>query len=223
MLRVVCLCSLAAAAVVVLRWLIRGVDALGRRRSFPAISLGLSLTLAAATGIPVLRHAAFERRLAEVASSLVGMKVSVDCQTLSQAWTSAHAEAGYVRFDADDRPEPVATITVDTCDDLQAWAGSDHENPSLPQVIAVHVLTHESMHMAGHRDEAVAECAAVQRDARTAVLLGADPTQARALARRYWQQVYPRIPDAYRTANCASDAPLDEHTADAPWASAGTA
>jgi hypothetical protein len=167
--------------------------------------------------VPVLRHAQTESRLADVAQALVGHHVQVRCETLSQAWLDAHPEAGYVRFDADDRPEPVATLTVQTCDDLSDWLGSDKVHQPLRQIVAVHVLTHESMHLAGLRDEARAECAAVQRDVRTATLLGASDHQAKVLSVAYWTQVYPDLPDAYRSSDCAPGGSLDEGLPDPPW------
>jgi hypothetical protein len=217
MLLVVCLVSGLAVVLVVLRWAIAGVDALGRRREFPIFATGLPLVLALVTGVPAVRHTWLEHRLDGVAGQLVGSPVSVRCETLGQAWTDAHSELGYVRFGADGRPEPAATITWQACSDLRSWSGSDHEHPSLQQIVAVHVLTHEAMHMAGLRDEARTECAAVQRDVRTARLLGADVDQARALAATYWSRVYPRLSDDYRTMECGPDAPLDEHMAEAPW------
>jgi hypothetical protein len=81
----------------------------------------------------------------------------------------------------------------------------------------VHVLTHETMHMAGSTDEAIAECRAVQRDAAMARRLGADAADARALAARYWREIYPAMPDNYRTGQCAPGAALDEQLPDAPW------
>ncbi|MDQ1289643.1 MAG: hypothetical protein QG622_3209 [Actinomycetota bacterium] len=216
-LRVVSLCSLVAAVLVTGRWALHRQDTLGRPRDFPAIAVTLALLVAAGAGFPALRHARFEHRLSEVASALAGWEVSVRCQTMSQAWTEAHSEAGYVRFGADDRPEPLATITLETCESLRSWVGSDHTAPDRAEVIAVHVLTHESMHLAGIRDESVAECAAVQRDARTAVLLGADPARGRALATAYWTQVYPLMPTDYRSGDCGPRLRLDEKLDDAPW------
>jgi len=217
MLLAVCLASGVTAALVVLRWATARVDVLGRRRDFPIFAAGLPVLLALATGVPAVRHAWLEHRLDDVAGQLVGAPVSVRCETLGQAWTDAHSELGYVRFGADGRPERAATITWQACSDLRAWSGSDHRHPSLEQIVAVHVLTHEAMHMAGLRDEARAECAAVQRDVRRARLLGAGPDQARALAATYWSQVYPRLADDYRTQDCGPDAPLDEHLPDPPW------
>jgi hypothetical protein len=64
---------------------------------------------------------------------------------------------------------------------LAAYVRSGGRRPSRAQVVAVHVPAHEAMHMAGLVQEHAAECAAVQRDARAARLLGASPDDARAL------------------------------------------
>jgi hypothetical protein len=218
MLNVVCGVCLATSVLVVVRWAVHRVDALGRTRGFPVLATGVPLALALVGGIPAIRHAQVERRLADVASQLTGIPVTVRCETIGQAWTDAHPEAGYVMFGADGRPARSATLTWQTCTDLESWLGSDRVHPSLAQVVAVHVLTHESMHMAGLREEDQAECAAVQRDVRTAGLLGATPVQARALAVEYWTAVYPLLSPDYRSPECRPDGLLDEHTAGAPWA-----
>ena len=61
----------------------------------------------------------------------------------------------------------------------------------------------------------------MQRDARTAQLLGADPEQALRLARLYWTTVYPRMADDYRSADCRPGGSLDEGLPAAPWSPAG--
>ena len=81
----------------------------------------------------------------------------------------------------------------------------------------MHVLTHEAMHLSGRLDEAVAECAAVQRDAQTARLLGAGPADAAELAGAYWRNVYPLMPEGYRSGKCRAGGAMDERLADAPW------
>jgi hypothetical protein len=101
---------------------------------------------------------------------------------------------------------------------LAAYVRSGGRRPSRAQVVAVHVLAHEAMHMAGLVQEHAAECAAVQRDARAARLLGASPDDARALAVAYWRTVYPAMPDGYRSTACRPGGTLDEHLPDAPWA-----
>ncbi|MGB8651524.1 MAG: hypothetical protein WCD35_12785, partial [Mycobacteriales bacterium] len=91
-------------------------------------------------------------------------------------------------------------------------------HPTMDEAVAVHVLTHESMHMRGQTNEALAECEAVQRDEITAHELGASVEQARRLARVYWLLVYPRMPEDYFSRDCRPGGPLDEGLASAPWA-----
>jgi hypothetical protein len=111
----------------------------------------------------------------------------------------------------------VGPIKRDQCHHLAAYVRSGARRPTRDQVVAVHVLTHEAVHMSGRLDEAVAECAAVQRDAQTARLLGARPADAAALAATYWANIYPLMPDRYRSGECRPGGAMDEGLADAPW------
>jgi hypothetical protein len=208
---------LASAAALLVRWLLRRYDGLGRPRAAPLVSV---LVLAAAglgLLVPSYRHARLEHRLDAVASALVGVPVNVHCQTVGEEMFDVGAELGYVRADADGRPEHATLIKHGPCRRLADYLGSDHAAPSRDEIIAVHVLSHEARHMAGEMGEARAECAAMQRDARAAQLLGADPAQARALATAYWQGVYPAMNDDYRTGQCVAGGPLDEHLGAGPW------
>jgi hypothetical protein len=76
-------------------------------------------------------------------------------------------------------------------------------------LMAVHVLTHESMHLAGVVDEAEADCLAVQSDAWVAGALGADAQFARAFAREYWISYYPSQEPRYRSPDCRDGRRLD--------------
>lgn len=218
MLTLASVVAAAAAVGAIVRWLRRRVDRLGRSRPFPAISVLLAALLSLGCAVPVLLHARLERRLAGVASQLTGARVAVHCQTLGQAWTDAHTELGYVPSGPDRRPAHVTVIARDTCSALGDWLRSGRDNPSRDQIVGVHVLTHEAMHMAGNTSEATTECLAVQRDAWTAQALGASHDEAVRLARSYWQQVYPLMPDDYRSAACGPGGALDQHLPDPPWA-----
>ena len=206
------------AGVLGARWRSARADSLGRRNAFPGIRVGLCLLLGTGALADAALHARTEQRLSAVASGVAGVRVRVHCQGLAQAFGDLGPELGLVRFGADGVPEHQTLIKWETCRHLAAWLRSGKERPDLDEVVAVHVLTHETMHMAGSTDEALTECRAVQRDARTARQLGATPAQARALAIRYWREVYPRMPDAYRTAGCGPGGSLDEHLPDPPWA-----
>jgi hypothetical protein len=195
----------------------RRVDELGRPRRFPWVSVAALVALAVAAAVPGVVRAHQERRLGRAASVLAGARVAVRCQTLGGAFLDGGPELGYVRWRPDGSPEPWALLKRDQCHHLAAYLRSDRHRPTRDQVIAVHVLTHEAMHLSGRLGEAEAECAATQRDAETARLLGSPPADAAALAGRYWRDLYPLMPDRYRSSECRAGGSLDEHLADAPW------
>jgi hypothetical protein len=208
---------LAAAAAVAVRWCLRRTDGLGRPRRFPVVSVALLVLPACAFAVPVWQHDRLQDRLGRAATALVGRDVEVHCQTAGEEFVHVGSELGRVAFDADGWPERSTVISREPCGALQGYLGDRGRRPSPEQVVAVHVLSHESRHLAGTRDEARAVCEAVQRDAATARLLGASEADAHRLARLYWAVDYPGMPDAYRGSDCAPGAAWDEHLPDAPW------
>jgi hypothetical protein len=202
------------AVVVALRWWRSRYDGLGRRVPVPWISLLLLLALAIGALVPGVLRGRLERQLSAAAATDVGVPVKVHCQSLGAAF-------GYVRYGAGGVPEHSTLIKRDQCRDLARYLRSDKHDPSRDEVVAVHVLSHESMHMAGVTSEAVAECDAVQRDERVSELLGAGPADARSLAETYWATVYPNMPDDYRSGDCAAGGKLDAHLGNGPWSETG--
>ena len=210
--------ALVGGAVAVgVGWGLRRFDELGRPRRFPWVSVSLLLLMAVAAAVPGVLRGHQERRLGGAASVLAGARVAVRCQSFGGAFVDAGPELGYVRWRADGTPEPWTLIKRDQCRHLAAYARSDKRRPSRDQVVAVHVLTHEAMHLSGRLDEAAAECAAVQRDAHTARLLGAPAPDAAGLAATYWRSIYPLMPGGYRSPDCRAGGPMDERLTDAPW------
>jgi hypothetical protein len=210
--------ALAAGAVAVtVGWARRRSDELGRPRPFPWVSVALLPPLAVAGAVPGVLRADQERRLGRGASALAGTRVAVRRQSLGGAFVDAGPELGYVRWGADGRPEPWALIKRDQCRHLAAYLRSAKRRPSRDQVLAVHVLTHEAMHLSGRLDEAAAECAAVQRDAHTARLLGAAAADAAGLAAACWRDLSPLLPAGHRSPDCRAGGALDERLPDAPW------
>jgi hypothetical protein len=208
---------LIGAAVVAVRWRLRYVDAIGRRRPFPYLSVSALALIGAGLMVPVVRHERLKDRLASVASRLAGSDVAVHCQGPGGEFFDAGAELGYVRWGADGHPEPATLIKRQQCRHLAAYLDSRGDSPSDAEVIAVHVLAHEAMHMSGVMEESETECLAVQRDAETARLMGATPAAGAALARRYWRVFYPNLSEVYRNAECAPGRALDRHWSDPPW------
>jgi hypothetical protein len=208
---------LAVAVGLAARWLLRPRDGLGRPKPFPLVSVVALVVVGGVLLVPVVRHHRLEQRLTSVATELVGAPATVHCQTVGQELVDVGAELGYVRWGPGGVPEHETLVKHAQCGDLAAYLGSGKDAPSLDQVVAVHVLTHEAMHMAGEKAESAAECQAVQRDARTAELLGATPEQARRLATTYWAHLFPRMPEAYRSGGCRPGGALDEGLPTAPW------
>lgn len=213
---------LAVAGGLAARWLLRPRDGLGRPKPFPVVSVVALALVGSGLLVPVVRHHRLEQRLTAVAADLVGAPVTVHCQTAGQEFVDAGAELGYVRWGQDGVPEHETLVKHAQCGDLAHYLGGVKDAPGQDEIVAVHVLTHEAMHMAGETDEAVAECEAVQRDARTAELLGATPEQARRLADAYYTIVFPRMPDEYRSDSCAPGGSLDERLPTSPWVAAAT-
>lgn len=192
-------------------------DALGRPREFPKASVLLLVVLACLAAYPGVRRHQEERRLAAAASAVAGVHDEVSCQGLGGALVETGAEAGFVRWGADGRPEHVAHIMWDQCRDLRSYLRSGKGHPTAAQITAVHVLTHEAVHTSGVTSESRTECMALQRDARTAQLLGASERAAKALAWLYWRTDYPNMPDDYRDAACVPGGSLDERLPTSPW------
>jgi hypothetical protein len=206
-----------AAGIVGIRWMLRRSDSLGRVRPFPTLWVVLLVILGSLAMTPWFLRVRLESRLGAAASSVVGVPVAVFCQSFGEAFVDIGSEYGYVEFGPDGLPERSTLIKRQQCHDLQTYLRSDKSDPSEGQVVAVHTLTHESVHMSGLTNEAQTECHALQRDAETARLLGATPQQAGRLAAIYWTSLYPRMPGDYRSPECRPGGKLDLHGPDAPW------
>ncbi|MCE2518001.1 MAG: hypothetical protein J4F41_09310 [Alphaproteobacteria bacterium] len=138
-------------------------DTMGSR--FDAYFFFMLLLSVAAAVLPV-RHIMFEYRLADVAERLIDHdNIDVHCQSYfdnlyNLGW------AGFVT-----RGSAKITLDVRTCNDLREYL--DHPAQANPyELYSVHVLTHETMHVAKIYNEIKADCSAFQRNHRTAKLLG---------------------------------------------------
>jgi hypothetical protein len=160
--------------------------------------------------------AAEQNLFGTIASELAQRPVSVRCQGFVAATIDVSAEAGTVEFDAQGKPSSHTNLKHDVCSALARYS-SDMTSPAFACVMqnvtcsgrvfadvqAVHVLAHESAHLGGVEDEALAECRALHTTAYVAMRLGSDRAQAAAVARYVYLHLYPNLPDSYRTAGCA--------------------
>jgi hypothetical protein len=112
-------------------------------------------------------------------------------------------------------------LSPDVCASLDALTYGD-ERPRRggrldDLAYAVFVLGHETDHIAGVDNEAVATCDGMQRVDEVARHLGADERYARRLALAYWARVYPNEPTRYQSIRCGPDRPLDRSPGDGVW------
>jgi hypothetical protein len=143
----------------------------------------------------VQRETPTEKRLSAVAGAIAGHEVDVYCPSVWKRILDISSAGGSAHYDADGVGRK-AYLTHEHCKTLarigeRGFGGSfeclrNHFDPCDEEIYAaaaaVHVLSHESWHLAGIRDEALAECYAVQTDAVIADRLGATPGQASAIA-----------------------------------------
>ena len=191
---------IAVACGMSVRWAI--LRHMGSRAAFPWMAVPILTLMGCLAVMPWFFRVRLENRLSDAASQISGRDVFVQCQSFAGAFFDPSAHLGHVAFDAAGRAEPRTLIKRDQCRDLSGYVASDKETPTAEQVIAVHVLTHESIHMAGTAAEWEAECLAVRNDQRMAELLGASSTAAANLAHSYWTDVYPNMPAKYRSTEC---------------------
>ena len=144
-----------------------------------------------------------ERTATDVARQIAGEQSAVHCQRMTEAMLYASADRGRVEMKRAGAPEPTAMLTWEVCRDLRDWLGSDRQHPSLEQITALHILVHEAVHLTGQFNEGATECTAIAEDAAIARQLGASEDVATRMARRYRNEVYPRLATEYKAGACA--------------------
>ncbi|MFS0885086.1 hypothetical protein [Aeromicrobium sp. 179-A 4D2 NHS] len=155
--------------------------------------------------------------LGDAASKVAGRDVHVHCKQEYLGQFATGNRTGYVPYSPTD---PFGTgqdvfLRQSVCDSLSS-AMSDWD--SSPEVAAaVQVLTHEAMHVKGEKNEATAECSAMQYMGAVAEALGADPETASSLSVVYHQMMYDRMPTEYRSGECVPGGGMDLRLGDGPW------
>jgi hypothetical protein len=171
-------------------------------------------------GIVALQHEkrANEARLATVASQIAASEVDVHCPGLLEKLVDISPNSGSVYFDAQGRPADFTKLKDKTCTVLSDFAdGHASAADSLQVARALHVLAHESFHLAGVRGEAEADCFGLQRVAFVAGELGASPADAQRLAAIARADRAVTAPPDYRSPACFDGGALDLDPASHAW------
>jgi hypothetical protein len=175
--------------------------------------LALLILLALSCAWPPFHHWHFERFLNSIAKKLAEHHPAVvHCNTLfdtlfdEDPGVGGHAnpKTGYI------------VIQYPKCDDLMNYVAHP-ERANTASLYALDILTHESMHARGEYNEAKTECEAVQRNYRTAKLLGIPDDFAQKNARDYYELLYLKRNDGYFSSECAPGKALDEQLPDSTW------
>ncbi len=179
-------------------------------RRFRAVIAGLVSILALTAGYFEVAHHQRQQLATDALGVLSEVKgAKVNCERLSEELFNISQYQGYVYYDGSN----VAHLRRNVCHGLWDYAHGGQSNPTEEQILAVHLVGHEAMHINGVLSESVAECAAAQLSHLTAEKLGATPEQARDLQRRYFVGYYPRQRNNYISGECREGGSLDMYPA----------
>lgn len=167
----------------------------------PIIPCLLVIAMLGLFGVPEIQWLSLEHRASIAVAAISGNpNGKLVCQRFGETLLdSKSAIAGYVDWSQPD----VAVLKWTQCEQLFKWMKSDKDSPAEDEIYAVHVLTHETIHVSGNRDEASTECMAVDNDSAMAQFLGASPAQGNHLATVYFKKVWPYMSADYQLAGCS--------------------
>jgi hypothetical protein len=180
----------------------------------------LLLIVGALSALGFARHEARVReqnQLAEIATDLAGRTVGVRCPGFLSSLVRVRTEGGYVEFDANGDPEGHTVLSPETCKalrhperaDFACIGRGDCTFKEFKVGWALHTLAHESFHLRGITEEAIAECYALQNTAFVAERLGLDTATADRVQKWVYLKGYPNEPDEYRSEECRDGGELD--------------
>jgi len=190
--------------------------------------------------VPVLLFSAFqfhrrkstERRLALVATEIVGREVSVRCPGFWKRLVEITPYAGWVSYDEHGNPVDYTELSSATCRDLGRFVRADEkpafdclrvshdecEREVVKTAHAISTLAHESFHLRGITSEAQTQCYGVQTTEFVALRLGADPVQARTIGVWSAQNSQRFLPSAYwDETHCGPRGDWDLHPETPDW------
>jgi hypothetical protein len=195
-----------------------------------AVIFGLVVLVAGGWAFEKHSRAGNEQALSGVATQLAGRSVHVRCESFWHSIVGVGGNLGDVPFPGG-RAAGYTHITRHMCDELARFRHTP-ERPELAcleqvdwsrfqpgdacsqgasdMAEALITLTHESMHMRGWADEAVAQCYAIQEVAFTVEQLGGSNAEGAAVA-AYALAMQAYMPTDYQSSDCAAGSSLDLH------------
>jgi hypothetical protein len=177
------------------------------------------------------RELSLDHRLSGVASEVAGRHVSVDCPGFLRGLVDISGHGGSVMFDANGNPSSTTHLETSVCHDLSGYGatrkradfacvfGTTSCSSRVERAIySALVLSHESQHLRGVRDEGAAQCYAIQTLARVAERLGSPSVEASAVAAHFLAAQQPRMPSDYSLSDdCVDGGSLDLNPQSTGW------
>jgi hypothetical protein len=164
-----------------------------------------------------------DRRLGRIVTSLAHRRTKVYCYS-SADWNSAPGSLGpwraFTRYQTKPKPTLVL-ISPEICTELTTLAESRTPvwREEWPDALARSVgsLAHEAAHVSGIRDEAKADCYALQWIGRAARMLRRTRREGAFLATIYLKHWRPWLRPPYVSRECRSGGKLDLHPQSSRW------
>jgi hypothetical protein len=177
------------------------------------------------------RELSLDDKLSGVASEIASRPVSVDCPGFLRGLVDISGNGGSVMFDASGKPSDTTRLETNVCHDLSGYSSTRKRadftcvfgaTPCSSKVeravYAALVLSHESQHLRGVRDEGTAQCYAIQKLPLVAERLGSPPDEARAAAAHFLAVDEPRMPTDYALpSDCVDGGSLDLNPQSPGW------
>lgn len=211
------------------------------KRRQPAAEAGSVRVLAAFTLLVLAlvawearRELSLDHRLSDVASEIAGRPVSADCPGFLRGLVDVSGNGGSVMFGASGRPGNKTRLETSVCHDLSGYSATRKRADfacvfsTAPcsskverAVYAALVLSHESQHLRGVRDEGTAQCYAIQTLPLVAERLGSPPDEARSVAAHFLAVDQPRMSTDYTLpSDCVDGGSLDLNPQSSGWPAA---
>ncbi len=149
--------------------------------------------------------------LDRIASRIAGKPVHVRCGGRHQWNAVGEGVLGYAVVGS-----TLTTLAPRVCERLAEMQAGAKPADLVMSAAALVTVAHESQHLRGVANEALAECYGMQHAPAVASTLGIDRAYARLALQAYWA-VYPNRPPTYRTDACYDGGPLDLHPRSHVW------
>jgi hypothetical protein len=177
------------------------------------------------------RELGVDHRMSAIASEIAGRPVHVDCPGFVRGLIDISGNGGSVQFDANGKPGNTTRLETSVCGDLNRYRAtrkkadfacvfSDARCSDKVErtVYAALVLSHESQHLRGVRDERAAQCYAIQMLPLVAERLGSPPAEAHAVAAHFLTVDQPLMPADYALpGGCVDGSEFDLHPNSTTW------